>query len=271
MHRPICRTLLAASLSLLLAGPASAQEGVSSAELAKKLSNPVASLVSVPFQVNYDGNIGPEDDGERWTTNIQPVIPLTLNGDWNLITRTILPVISQEDIFPGAGSQDGIGDVVQSVFFSPKAPTQSGWIWGVGPVLLLPTGSDDLLTADKWGAGPTGVALKQVGHWTFGALANHIVDVAGDDDRPDVNSTFLQPFIAYNTPTATTFALNMESTYDWESDQASVPVNLMVNQVLTLGGQMVQVGAGIRYWLESADAGPEGWGGRINLVLLFPK
>ncbi|TXS95913.1 transporter [Parahaliea maris] len=248
-----------------------AQEGGSSADLAKQLSNPVASLISVPMQINYDSNIGPRDDGERWTTNIQPVIPVSIGEDWNLISRTILPVISQEDIFPGAGSQDGIGDVVQSVFFSPKAPSDSGWIWGVGPVLLLPTGSDDLLTADKWGAGPTGVALKQVGQWTFGALANHLVDFAGDDDRGDVNSTFVQPFIAYNTPTATTIAMNLETTYDWEADEASVPVNLMVNQVLKFGGQLVQVGAGVRYWLESTDAGPEGWGGRINLVLLFPK
>jgi hypothetical protein len=258
------------ALSVLAALPALAQDSGSTAELAKKLSNPIASLISVPMQVNYDENIGPRDDGERWTTNVQPVIPISLNEDWNVISRTILPVISQEDIFPGAGSQDGIGDVVQSVFFSPKAPTDSGWIWGAGPVLLLPTGSDDLLTADKWGLGPTAVALRQDGPWTYGALANHIWDVAGDDDRGDVNASFFQPFIAYNTPSATTFALNLEITQDWENDDAQVPINLMANQILKFGSQLVQVGGGFRYWLESQENGPEGWGLRFNFVLLFP-
>src|SRR5206468_7964292 len=124
-------------------------------------------------------------------------------------------VVAQDDIFPGAGSQTGIGDIVQSVFFSPKATTASGWIWGAGPVLLLPTGSDDLLSAKKWGAGPTGVALKQQGPWTYGALANHIWSFAGNNGRPDISATFLQPFVTYTTPTAWSFMLNTESTYDW--------------------------------------------------------
>lgn len=106
----------------------------------------MAALISVPLQLNCDGDIGPADRGERWTLNIQPVIPISLNDDWNLISRTIVPVLAQQDIFPGAGSHSGIGDVVQSAFFSPTAPTASGWIWGAGPALLIPTGSDDLLT-----------------------------------------------------------------------------------------------------------------------------
>ena len=137
-------------------------------ELAMQLSNPVAALISVPFQFNYDQNIGSARDGKRWVLNIQPVVPLDLNAEWNLISRTILPVVWQDEVFPGAGSQSGIGDTVQSVFFSPKAPTAGGLIWGVGPVLLLPTGSNDLLTTDKWGAGPTGVVIRQQGPWTVG-------------------------------------------------------------------------------------------------------
>ncbi len=101
-------------------------------ELAKKLSNPIASLISVPFQLNYDSDIGLNDNGDRYQLNIQPVIPISLNDDWNIISRTILPVVSQDDIFPGSGSQSGLGDVVQSVFLSPKQPTESGWIWGAG-------------------------------------------------------------------------------------------------------------------------------------------
>src|SRR5688572_19920508 len=149
--------------------PASAQD----ADLAKQLSNPIASLISVPFQFNYDSGFGP-NDGDRVTLNIQPVIPISLNEDWNMISRTIVPVIWQEDIAGPSGDQFGLGDTVQSLFFSPKAPGPGGIIWGVGPVFLLPTGTDPLLGGEKWGAGPTGVVLKQSGPWTYGMLANHI-------------------------------------------------------------------------------------------------
>ena len=117
-----------------------ADEYESTADLALQLSNPVAALVSVPLQLNYDQKNGPADAGDRWLLNVQPVVPVDLNQDWNLISRTILPIVRQNDVFPDAGTQTGIGDVVQSVFFSPKAPTAAGWIWGVGPVLLLPDG-----------------------------------------------------------------------------------------------------------------------------------
>jgi hypothetical protein len=241
------------------------------AELAKKLSNPVAALISVPFQLNYDEDIGPGEDGEKWLLNVQPVVPISLNDDWNIISRTILPIVYQDDIAPGAGSQFGIGDVVQSLFFSPKAPTASGWIWGVGPAFLLPTGTDDLLTADQWAAGPTAVVLKQEKGWTYGLLANHLWSFAGDDDRGDVNATFMQPFLSYTTPDAWTYSLNSESTYDWEADELSMPVNALVTKVTRVGGQLVSVGGGLRYWADSPDNGPEGLGLRFVVTLLFPK
>lgn len=243
----------------------------SNEDLAKKLSNPIASLTSVPFQLNYDSDIGLNDNGDRYQLNIQPVIPISLNDDWNMISRTILPVVSQDDIFSGVGSQSGLGDVVQSVFFSPKQPTESGWIWGAGPVLLLPTATDDLLGADKWGIGPTAVVLKQNGPWTYGALANHIWSVAGDDDRQDINTTFLQPFLSYTTKEAVTFALNTESTYDWKSEQWAVPINFTATKVTKFGNQLFSVGGGVRYWGESTDGGPEGLGVRLLFTLLFPK
>ena len=266
MH--IAFPLLAAAIALMSA-PARAQDD--SAELAKKLSNPVAALISVPFQLNYDRKLGPLDDGEKWTLNVQPVVPIELNKDWNVISRTIAPIVSQEDVFPGTGRQSGLGDVVQSFFLSPKAPTAGGWIWGVGPVLLLPTGTDDLLSAKKWGAGPTAVMLKQHDGWTVGALANHIWSFAGDSQRADVNATFLQPFLSYTTPTAWTFALNTESTYDWKASQWSVPVNALVTKVTKVGGQLVSVGGGLRYWVDSPEGGPQGLGYRLVLTLLFPK
>jgi hypothetical protein len=256
-------------LALLNAAPALADEY--EVDLALQLANPVAALISVPLQLNYESDIGPVDDGDRWFLNVQPVIPFDLSPRWNLISRTILPVITQQDIFPGAGTQTGLGDAVQSFFLSPKAPTANGWIWGAGPALLLPTGSDDLLTRDKWGAGPTMVFLKQANGWTRGVLANHVWSFAGEDDRDDVNATFLQPFLTYTTPTSWSYSLTSESSYDWDAEEWAVPVNLTVTKLTRLGTQLLSIGGGVRYWVNDTANGPEGFGFRLNLTLLFPR
>jgi hypothetical protein len=266
--RAAALTLVVALLPL--AAFAQSDSSQSAEELAKKLSNPIASLISVPFQGNYDEKIGPARDGHRFTLNIQPVIPVELNADWNLISRTILPITDQRNIFPGTGHQSGIGDVVQSFFFSPKALTAGGWIWGAGPVLLLPTGSDDLLSTRKWGAGPTAVLLRQDSGWTYGALFNHLWSFAGDSERPQVSSTYLQPFLAYTTKDAWTFGLNTESTYDWNAKQWSVPINASVAKLVRFGKLPVSLGLNARYWAASPDSGPHGWGARFVVTLLFP-
>ena len=258
--------------ALIVAAFASPARAVDEAELAKQALNPIAALISLPLQLNYDDNIGPAEQGTKWQLNVQPVIPFSIGQDWNLISRTIVPLVNQEDVVPGAGTDSGIGDITQSFFFSPKAPTAGGWIWGAGPVLLLPTGSDDRLTAEKWGFGPTAVFLKQQSGWTYGALINHIWSVAGDDDRPDISSTFVQPFLSYTTRTLTSFGINSESTYNWETEQWTVPINLTVTQLLKIGNQPISLQAGARYWADSPDnAGPEGWGYRMQLQFLFPK
>ncbi|KQV42792.1 hypothetical protein ASE37_20005 [Rhizobium sp. Root268] len=266
--RPHHRTACSMVFFMATAGSALGQE--SGADLAKKLSNPIASLISVPFQFNYDRGYGSED-GNREVLNIQPVIPISLNEDWNVISRTILPVISQNDIAGQSGHQFGLGDITQSLFFSPKQPGPDGIIWGAGPAFLIPTATDDLLGTGQWGAGPTAVALKQDGPWTYGLLANHIWSFAGRNDRQDVSSTFLQPFVSYTTPDAWTFALNTESSYDWVQDEWSVPVNFQVSKLVKLGEQPVSFTAGARYWAQSPENGPQGWGFRAGVTFLFPK
>jgi hypothetical protein len=245
--------------------------GQTEAELAKRLSNPVAALISVPIQANYDSKIGMTEDGSVWRINIQPVVPFSLTDNWNLISRTILPVVSQQDIPMDGAGESGIGDIVQSLFFSPKAPTSGGLIWGVGPVFLLPTATDAALGTEKWGFGPTAVALKQAGPWTFGGLVNHIQSFAGEDARQDVSATFVQPFVSYITKTRTTIGLNAETTYDWENEQWSVPVNLTVNQLLKVGSRIIQLGVGARYWADSPNGGPQDLAGRVQLTFLFPR
>jgi hypothetical protein len=168
------------------------------------------------------------------------------------------------------GSQFGLGDTVHSFFFSPKQPTANGVIWGIGPVLLLPTGTDDLLSAEQWGLGPTGVAPKQDWPWTCGVLFNHIWSVAENGSRPDVSTTFLQPFLSYTAPDAWTFTLQTETTFDWEREQWMVPINALASKVVKFGDQLVSIGAGVRYWADGPPSSLHGWGMRMVVTLLSP-
>jgi hypothetical protein len=264
----VCRLLAGCGvLGFIICSPVIAQED--SQDLAKQLSNPLAALISVPIQMNYDQGIGPLEDGERVTTNIQPVIPITLNEDWNLISRTIVPLVWQDDIFPSAGSQFGLGNTTQSLFFSP-AQTVNGITWGIGPVFYLPTNTDDLLGPEKWGAGPTAVALWQGSGWTIGVLGNHIWSFAGSESDADINASYLQPFVAYTTADAWTFTLNSEASYNWDTKDWSVPINLQAAKLTRFGNQPVSLFAGIRYWADSPDTGPHGFGARLGMTFLFP-
>ena len=231
--------------------------------LAEQLANPVAALISVPFQLNYDTPVG--DDGERLTLNIQPVIPIRLTERWNLISRTILPLIDQRDVIPDR-HQSGLGDVTQTLFLSPREVGPSGVVWGVGPVFVLPTGGDGL-SAETWAAGGSFVVLRQRNGWTLGTLANHVVDVGGGSDRIDINSTFLQPFVSRAFDGGRSVTLNTEATYDWNGHQWTVPINLTYSKVTKFGNQMVSFIFGVRAYAHTPGKGPD-WGLRFVVVLL---
>jgi hypothetical protein len=237
--------------------------------LAQKLQNPVASLISVPIQNNWDFGIG-ATDAMRYTVNVQPVIPFKLNDDINLITRTIVPIIHAESPVAGGDSISGMGDIVQSFFLSPAKPTTSGIIWGAGPVFLYPSATDDRLGTEKFGLGPTAVLLRQQGPWTYGGLVNHIWSVTGNKQRSDVSGTFLNPFLSYTTSKQTTYSLSTESTYDWERNQWLVPMQAGVSQLVMFGTQPVQFSGSARYYAEVPKGGSE-WGLRFSVTLLFPK
>ena len=240
-----------------------------SAELAKQLANPVASLVSVPFQLNWDGPVGPNDD-TRSLINFQPVMPFAMSPDWNLIARVIVPVLSQPPLVAGETARFGLSDLLVSGFVSPSAP--KGMVWGIGPVFSLPMSADPYLGSGKLGLGPTALVLKQQGHVTFGALVNHVISVSGPDDRDDVNQTFLQPFFSVGTKTGWTYSINSESTGNWEAEdgeQWTVPIIAGVSKVVRLGRRPISVGANYGHYVARPDGAPK-WKIRAVLTLLFP-
>lgn len=237
-------------------------------ELAKKLNNPVASLISFPMQSNFDFKMG-TGSGWRYTLNVQPVIPIKLNENWNMISRTIIPIIHQGNVTGPNQSQSGLGDTVQSLFFSPNKTEP--FIWAIGPVFLLPTATNASLGSQKWGVGPTALALKQKNGWTYGMLANHIWSVAGKSNRAEVNATFVQPFLSFTNKQAWTYSVNTESTYDWNSHSWSVPINLSISKLVRFGKQPVSFAGGPKCWITTPTGGPEGCGVRIVVTALFPK
>jgi hypothetical protein len=280
-RRRIAHTLLIVATVLVGVGQAGAQEpedsqgapappGGDGERLAQQLSNPVADLVSVPIQYNWDAGVGYQD-GTRTVLNIQPVVPFDLNDDWNLIGRWIMPFVSQPSLAPGLESTFGLSDILFSAFFSPKS---SDLIWGVGPAVSLPSTDDALLGTGKWAAGPTVVILKQNGPWTYGVLANQLWSFADatDAERADVDRLFIQPFLAHQRGTVT-YTVQSEATYDREAadgDEWTVPINFVVSKVTQFGPFPMSIAGGYGYFAEAPGIGPERKL-RITFTLILPR
>jgi hypothetical protein len=243
--------------------------GGESAELAKKLSNPISDLVSVPFQFNWEQNVGPSEL-TRFILNVQPVMPFELNSDWNMITRIIMPLVSQPPLFAGDEATFGISDITASFFFSPRK--ESGFTLGAGPVFVVPSTSEPTLGSGKWSIGPTVVALRQEGPWTYGALWNQVWSFSGDPSRTDVNQMFLQPFLAYQATHTITLTVQSEMTANWEADeqQWTVPLNFLVSKLASFGPFPASYAIGVGAFVAHPDVGPS-WKIRGQITLLLPK
>ncbi len=239
------------------------------ADLAKQLANPVASLISVPFQNNADFGIG-QWEGTRNTMNFQPVVPISISEKLNLINRIIVPVVAQYSITGPGERQTGMADALYSGFFSPK-DSKNGFTWGAGPALLLPIGAPEMLTTKQFAVGPTTVALKQSGGWTYGGLINQLWSVAGNDERPDVNQLFVQPFAIYNWSSGAGAGVNFEFTQNWTASQTTLWFNPFINGVTSFGKQKVQLAIGPRFNLAAPEGARANWGVRTAATLLFPK
>jgi hypothetical protein len=252
------------------------------AELAKATQNPVASLISVPFQNNSNFGIGPYNRTQD-VLNIQPVIPITLSEKWMLISRTIQPIVWQPAPTANAGGQFGIGDMNPTFFLSPAKPGKL--IWGVGPAMVFPTATSTVLGQGKLSFGPSVVMLAQPGHWTLGYLANNVWSVAGSSHRPSVNQFLLQYFINYNLKKGWYLTSAPILTANWHNkangeaangnDTTSggvwtIPFGGGAGRIMRLGYQPVNISVNF-YGNAVHPPGASSWGMRLQIALLYPK
>jgi hypothetical protein len=251
------------AMRLVLPEPAAAQNA---GELAKQTQNPVASLISVPLQGNWDFGLG-DRDAAGTLLNVQPVMPFGISKTTNLILRVIMPLTSQPA--PDGTRINGMGDIVATAFFSP---IKSGRIiWGAGPVFLLPAATNASLSSEKFGIGPSVVVLSQPGPWTLGILFNQIWSVSGANDRDDVDSTYLQPFANYNLGAGLAAGVSIEASANWKADETwTAPFLFNLSKVTVLGKRPVNMALAVGPTIANPDAGAS-WRFRFAVTFLFPR
>ena len=239
-------------------------------DLQKATQNPIASLISVPLQSNTNFGVGPLDRTQN-VLNIQPVIPVQVSKKWNLITRTIVPLIYQPDVTQRNLGVMGLGDINPTFFLSPAKPGKL--IWGIGPSFILPTATNSVLGQGKWSAGPSVVALMQPGHWTIGALVNNVWNFAGRSDKPAVKQMLLQYFINYNLKKGWFTVLAPIITANWKASRGNVwtvPFGGGIGRIMKFGTQPVNLSVQF-YGNATHPAGTSPWSMRMQLAFLFPK
>jgi hypothetical protein len=263
------RNYVRAALLLFVATspqPWAAESGTDTTSLAKAAQNPVANMISLPFQNNTDFNFGPKNQTLN-TLNIQPVMPFQLNDNWNVITRTIIPVVSQPGIIPGDDRETGLGDTTFTAFLSPS--NSGSLIWGAGPVALLPTNTDDRLGPDEWGAGPSVVLLTMPGHWVVGTLLSNVWDINGDTS---INTLTWQYFINYNFSGGWYLTSSPIMTANWKAESGekwTVPVGGGFGRIFHIGNQPINAQFQYFYNLEQPENTGD-WSIRAQLQFMFP-
>ncbi len=260
--RPMLPALASLCLCATAARAQSHHPEGSDAHLAQQLQNPIAALINVPFQNNFDFNGGPGNDGFNYTVNFQPIIPFRLSEDWTLVTRTIVPFTHTERYFPD--HESGLGDITQSFFFSPRV-SRPGLTIGFGPAFLYPSATNSFLASRQWGAGPTAIAVQQAGAWTFGMMGNHLWNVADSGDRgarPRLNQTLIQPFVSHTFGNGFSLIATSEMTYDWTGRQWTIPIGGGFSQLVKLGDLPVNLGLQARWYPEAPSTYAE-WGVRF--------
>ncbi len=262
--------MLTGLLFAMVGTGSSAQAGESESELAKKTQNPVADLISIPVQNNMNFGIGPNNRMQD-VLNVQPVIPMNLNSEWKLVTRTILPIIKQPNLATSSDSIWGLGDVNVTAFLSPV--NSGSIIWGAGPSVQFPTATDDATGTRKWTAGPSAVALTMQGPWVFGALVRQDWSFAGNDDRRSTSTGLIQPILNYNLPGGWFINSGPAITVDWEAGSGNrwtVPVGGGFGKVHRIGGFPFNFTVQAYANVVRPDPGPD-WTLRFGVALLLPK
>ena len=237
--------------------------------LAKESQNPVGDIISVPFENNVNFGVGPKD-AEVYVLNLKPVYPIQV-GEFNLISRFILPIVYQGERFHGEGSQSGLGNLTYQGFFSPAKPGKV--IWGAGPALAIPTNTDNRLDSDKWSAGPAVVVLAKPGRWLFGALAQHFWSFAGDSDEDSINLSSFQYFVNYNLDNGWYLSSTPTMIADWEANSSNryfVPVGGGAGRLLRFGQQPVDFKLQ-GFWNAEKPKGAADWSLQFQVKLLFPQ
>ena len=247
------RMLALGAAAAFIAAARATCDAQNESQLAKEAQNPVADLASVPFQFNYY-MAGGLESRTSLVLNVQPVLPLSLNRRWLLIARTIIPYVSVP--MDDGTRRTGIGDIQEQFYFTPKKA--EAITWGVGPVLSVPTATNELAHTGQWALGPTAVVILSQGRWMVGALANNIWRLGGVDHGPPINQLVLQPLVFFNIPPGWAIASAPLITSNWSAPAGqrwTVPLGLGLTKLTVIGRQPVSLGMHYYRAVQHPDAG----------------